>query len=449
MGGSFVTRMAELFQAEPRWFDIFDYLVLGDGEEPLLALVRQGGRPTEPATIPNLCFRVGTEVRQSAIKSRTNLGSLPVPMLEFDGIDLAAYVAPLPVVALPISRGCYWGKCTFCNISNQAEEPYRVRPVDKVVSDIKILQRVLSTSYFDFCVDSYHPSGLSKLSQALIDAELEIRWNAEVLLDPKFTSDCLANMARSGCRHLRFGFESANSNTLEIMRKRNDKVVVDRILHDCCALDIKVSLMSIIGFPTETVEEAWNTVNYYLEHANYISFVTLHRFNVSAGSPIMRNPSLCNIELQRIRGLLQPRYRYVNKNARGMSPDEVKALLPKLEEQIYLRYPQHAEIHTVGIGGWLTFLACCKHDASFFKRPIDLPDQSHLRGVDEKKPKNPKGAYVAFQFDVPTVERIARGEIAFSKICEVPHCVILSEDGRKLFVLPGHFKTELEEIYAG
>lgn len=439
VGGSFVTRMAESFLDQPAWFDLFDYLVLNDGEEALLALVREGGRPREPRTIPNLCFRDGTTVRKSPLVSRTNLSRLPVPMLDFDGIDLTRYVAPAPVVALPISRGCYWGKCTFCNISNQAEEPYRIRPVDKVVEDIRLLQRTVDTPYFDFCIDSYHPAGLAKLSRALLDAGLSIRWNAEVLLDPKFDAGCLAVMAESGCRHLRFGFETANEGTLEVMRKRNIREVVDRILRDCRSLDIKVSLMSIIGFPTETREQAWHTINYYCDHADDISFVTLHRFNVSAGSPIMHDPSLCGIALERIPGLLQPRHRYTNLNPHGLSPEAVKALMPELEETIRRHFPQHAEIHTVGIGGWLTFLACCRHEAGYFKRSPTAAARRSNAGATASA-----GAFANFSFDIPMLEAIARGGADHASVGDDPHCVMLSDDGERLIVMSGTFKEHLE-----
>jgi hypothetical protein len=219
------------------------------------------------------------------------------------------------------------------------------------------------------------------------------------------------------------------------MRKRNDREVIDRILRDCHHLDIKVSLMSIIGFPTETEQEAWNTIKYYLDHSEQISFVTLHRFSVSAGSPIMHNPLLCNIELERIPGLLQPRYRYSNKNPGGISPDEVEALVPELEKVIRHKYPQHAEIHTVGIGGWLTFLACCRHSSSFFKRPTEI---KMLNQTPSGKAvvQELEGTDVIFGFDVPAVEKLARGGSVLSRISEEPHCVILSSDGRRLVVVP-------------
>lgn len=450
VGGSYVTQMAETFLVDHRWFDNFDFLVLGDGEAALVALAREGWRPADPAAIPNLCFRAGTEVRRSHQRSRTDLRQLPVPMLEFDGIDLDAYVAPAPVVALPISRGCYWGKCTFCNISNQAEDPYRVRSVDQVVGDIEALISTVGTPYFDFCVNSYHPAGLHKLSLALIEAGLDIRWNAEVLLDPKFTPECLAAMAQSGCRHLRFGFKSANAATLAIMQKRNDRAVVDRILHDCRALDIKVSLMSIIGFPTESADEAWNTIDYYLERSEKIAFVTLHRFNVSAGSPIMQNPSLCNIALERIPGLLQPRYRYTNNNPQGMSSPEVAALLPQCEAAIRRKYPQHAEIHTAGIGGWLTFLACCRHEASFFKQPIDVetrsPTAGRARGSERHDDAPPVG-FASFAFDVPALEEIARGRRAPRVLGTDPHSALLSADGQTVTVFPGDLAMEFAAVY--
>lgn len=443
LGGSYVTSIAESFHSSPEWFDYCDYIVIGDGEDALQALASRQGATPDLAAVPNLHYRLGREVRVSGVTSRTNLARLPVPMLEFDGIDHSAYVAPYPVVALPISRGCYWGKCTFCNISNQAMDAYRVRPIASVVEDIRELRERIGTPYFDFCVDSYHPAGLQKLSQALLDAQLDVRWNAEVLLDPKFTLECLATMASSGCRHLRFGFESVNPETLRVMQKRHDLITVNRILEDCATLDIKVSLMSIIGFPTESEQDAWKTVEFYRRRSDVISFVTLHRFNVSAGSPIMHEPAVCNIDLIRLPGLVQPRHTYVNKNAHGMSKGRVAVAVKAMEVAIREKYPQHAEIHTVGIGGWLTFLACCRHDRAHFKQPFRLATTEELQRF-----VGALGAYVAVQLDASALEYISRGAPP-ARIAQGRSCVLLSADRNMVVVVPAPWEDELGEFFDG
>ncbi|ESY71142.1 MULTISPECIES: radical SAM protein [Mesorhizobium] len=431
-GGSYMTRMAQSFTSERRWFDFFDYLVLGDGEDALLSLAELGenGTADEQAKIPNLHFVANGSIQKSHRIARTKLDDLPIPMLEFDGIDHATYVAPHPIVALPISKGCYWGKCTFCNISNQSEEPYRFRAVENVVADIEALSAVVGTRYFDFCIDAYHPKGLAELATAISKAKLNILWNAEVLLDRNFDTARLTQMAESGCKHLRFGLESVNESTLAAMNKRNDLEIVKRILGDCYDLDIKVSLMSIIGFPTETEEDAWRTIRFYLDNAEKISFVTLHRFNVSAGSPLMYNPKLANIELIAERGLIQPRFSYRNRNKDGMPPERVATVVWQMENSIKDRYPQHAEIHTVGIGGWLTFLACCRQRVSFFKQPVAIPHLS--RSLESENSLRERS--VNFTFDLVSVESIARGAKASRHELSGSRAA-LSEDDSKVFVL--------------
>ncbi|MER9845394.1 radical SAM protein [Mesorhizobium australicum] len=431
-GGSYMTRMAQSFTSERRWFDFFDYLVVGDGEDALLSLAQLGGNGTadELAKIPNLHFVANGSVQKSHRVARTKLDDLPIPMLEFDGIDHSSYVAPHPIVALPISKGCYWGKCTFCNISNQAEEPYRFRAVQNVIADIEALSAVVGTRYFDFCIDAYHPKGLAELATAISKAKLSIFWNAEVLLDRNFDAARLAQMAESGCKHLRFGLESVNEGTLAVMNKRNDLEVVKRILGDCYDLDIKVSLMSIIGFPTESEADAWHTIKFYLENAEKISFVTLHKFNVSAGSPLMYNPTLANIDLIAEPGLLQPRFSYRNRNREGIPPDRTAAVVRQMENSIKDRYPQHAEIHTVGIGGWLTFLACCRQRVSFFKQPVAIPRLSRaLESASSLRERS-----VHFTFDLAAVESVARG-VKASHYESSGSRAALSEDDSKVFVL--------------
>jgi len=369
-------------------------------------------------------------------------------MLDFAGIELDRYLTPVPIVALPISRGCYWGKCTFCNISNQTTSPYRVRPTAQIVADIRALSASLATSCFDFCVDAFHPQGLAQLAGELLREGLDVRWNAEVLLDRQFTAERLRLMAESGCRHLRFGFESANPETLAAMNKRNDPEVVRRILGDCAGLDIKVSLMSIIGFPTETEEQAWRTLRFYVEQKELVSFVTLHSFNVSAGSPIMRSPELCGIELVPRPGLLQPSFDYRNGNPEGMSAERAEALVAEMEEVIRQHFPQHAEIHTVGIGGWLTFLACCRHEARFFKRPIEA---GRLLLPGEEVPDGRLGllgSFVELPFDMVGLEEAARAGTAW-QVRDTPSCVLLSEGGDRLHVLPHACGTGLRRAYDG
>ena len=445
LGGSYVSVMAETWN-DPRWFDLFNYLVMNDGEEPLRQLAEGQKGPSE---IPNLLYREGTTVRKSSSLWKASLRDLPVPMLDFNGLVLERYVTPHLIVPLPISRGCYWGKCTFCNISNQVEDRYRVRPADLIVEDIRHLQKSLNTPYFDFCIDSFHPRGLADISQSLVSAKLKIFWNAEVLLDPEFTRERLQHMSESGCRHLRFGLESVNLDTLAIMNKRNDMNVVRRILSDCCDFSIKVSLMSIVGFPTETREGADRTLQFYIAEKEKISFVTLHQFNISAGSPLMHNPNLAGVELKRRPGLLQPSFEYENRNAKGMSPREAAETVAEMEKAVREHYPQHAEIHTVGIGGWLTFLACCRHDSQFFKRPIRSYDiQEHY------KPESPRGGIMAyggfgeFRFDVAELERMVSKNNSWN-VRRVPCCVVMNPDEKQIHVFPAVYVEWLRLAYSG
>lgn len=450
-GGSYLSTMIESFRSEPRWFDFFDFIVMHDGEEALCKLADTTLHSGDVTSVPNLLYRENNEVKTSTKTSRTSLRDLPTPMLDFDGINPEQYLTPHQVIALPISRGCYWGKCTFCNISNQTTDPYRVRPTSLIVEDIRALSADCQTPYFDFCVDSFHPRGLEELSNAIMEAGLQVFWNAEVLLDPEFTRERLEVMAASGCKHLRFGLESVNGETLSVMDKRNDLMVVKRIIGDCRAYDIKVSLMSIIGFPTESAEQAWNTLNFYLDQKDSISFVTLHRFNVAAGSPLMHRPELCGIELVRRAGLLQPSFDYINLNAQGIPADDVPQLVSEMEEVIRSYYPQHAEIHTVGIGGWLTFLACCNHEAGFFKTSLAQPSKNQelvAQRLERREPVRMLGAFRRFSFDVNGLETAARSQQEW-QVRRNPSCVMLNPDRRQIHILPPTHIPMLQRAQVG
>ena len=136
-----------------------------------------------------------------------------------DGLRLDDYLVPQYPIALPLSRGCYWGRCVFCNISSQTSSSYRRRSVANAIADIKAAMAETGSRWFDFPVDSFRPKHLRELALAIVQEGLSIEWGAEVLLDRGFNDEVLADLVRSGCRCLRFGMESACPQTLRAMNK--------------------------------------------------------------------------------------------------------------------------------------------------------------------------------------------------------------------------------------
>ncbi|MBI5547459.1 MAG: hypothetical protein HY901_26555, partial [Deltaproteobacteria bacterium] len=221
VGGGYLTALGQTSRAIPRELLPADAVLLHDGEEALSRwLSRVLDRPDH-------------SMEPTSGEPCTSLDTVPSPSWVSDGLDLSRYLVPRYAIPLPLTRGCHWGRCHYCNISAQTSSAYRLRPLDLALSDIRQAMSQTGSNWFDFPVDSFRPDHLHRLAVELIEQRLQIRWAAEVLMHPGLTAEVIHDLARSGCCGLRFGMESASSEVLTAMNKPRPPQLASRILRDC------------------------------------------------------------------------------------------------------------------------------------------------------------------------------------------------------------------------
>lgn len=365
LGGAYLTAVEEQVEGIPARVVPADCIILHDGEAGLdawLRLVLSG--EGELTAIPNSwtvdragdgCFRR----RGARDLIHTDLDTLPVPMWTLDGLSLERYLVPRYPIPLPLSRGCYWGRCSFCNISCQTVATYRTRPVAKAIEDMRIAIEQTGSNWFDLPVDSFRPKELHDLALAIIEAGLDVEWGAEVLLDPGFKDEVLADLARSGCRCLRFGLESACEETLKAMNKPTRPKEAQRILRTCKREGIQTAVMLIAGFPTETQAQLMRTYDYLVENKDCIDFLTIHQFSLVPGSPMAEDPHKFGLYALPQEAVLWTSIPFVNTNLVTMHNDDLPRVVRAMREGLKEHYPDLSELWTMAIGGWMTFPACC------------------------------------------------------------------------------------------
>ena len=363
VGGAYLTAVEEQVDGIPARVAPADCIILHDGEEGLDAWLRLalGGQGALEA-IPN-SWTAGPDGRFQRQGERnlvhTDLDQLPVPMWTLDGLNLSLYLVPRYPIPLPLSRGCYWGRCSFCNISCQTVATYRTRPVHKAVEDMRQAIEQTGSNWFDFPVDSYRPKELHELALAIIEAGLDVEWGAEVLLDPGFKDEVIADLARSGCRCLRFGLESACEETLKAMNKPTRPKEARRILRACKANGIQTAVMLIAGFPTETQLQLSRTYDYLVENRDCIDFLTIHQFSLVPGSPMAQDPHKFGLYALPQEAVLWTSIPFINTNTVSMHNDDLPRVVQAMREGLKEHYPDLSELWTMAIGGWMTFPACC------------------------------------------------------------------------------------------
>jgi radical SAM superfamily enzyme YgiQ (UPF0313 family) len=365
LGGSYLTATAGDVRRLPPALVPADAIILHDGEQALdqwLEVVLNGRG--DPGAVPNLWLPSG---RGHAPVSpgpphHTDLTALPVPMWTGEGLELDRYLVPKYAVPLPLARGCHWGRCVYCNISSQTSGHYRWRGGELALGDLRAIMAETGSNWFDFPVDSFHPRDLSELSRAILGAGLAVEWGAEVLLDAGFTEPLVAELARAGCRCLRFGLESGAQATLRAMRKPTRPESAARVLAACRQHGIRTGVMVIAGFPTETQAELGATYDFLVNHREQIDFVAIHPYSLVPGSAMAQDPGRFGLYLRPGAPVFTSSVPFTNTNPVGMQNEDLPRVIQAMREGLGEQYPELGELWTAAIGGWMTFPACCVTD---------------------------------------------------------------------------------------
>jgi len=324
VGGGYLTALGERAREIPPSVLPADLLVLHDGEAALDGWLAQSPASTTSST-RSTKSTPSTSSTNSTNSTCLDLATVPSPSWTAEGLDLSRYLVPRYAVPVPLTRGCHWGRCRYCNISSQTSSSYRVRPGGLAVQDLRAAMAETGSNWFDLPTDSFRPDHLHAFARAILEARLDIRWAAEVLLHPQLSTEVIADLARSGCVCLRFGVESASAEVLAAMNKPRPPGLASRILRDCRAAGIRTSAMLIIGFPTETHRQRMEPFDFLVDHRDALDFVALHEFNLVPGSQMAADPASFGLIVLPSQAVLQPALPYHEARRRVVLGDVLLA----------------------------------------------------------------------------------------------------------------------------
>jgi anaerobic magnesium-protoporphyrin IX monomethyl ester cyclase len=279
-------------------WDIFaavDLLVPGEGESPLVDILCAVRDRTGFDQLAGVLTR-GADTRGMRLNYE-HVGRLPAP--RYDMWDWPAYWSPEPVVLYSPTRGCYWNKCTFCDYglnTDRPTAPSRERPVETVLADLRQIASFSRTAYFS--VDAMSPRYLRQLATSMADADLGLRWSAELRLERTFPRRGIADLLRrAGCVSVAFGYESGTQRILDLINKGVDIAAVPGILRHLADAGIGVQMMGFTGFPSETPLEASETYDFLIRHKALWTLAGVGGFSLTAGSIVARQPHRFGVEV--------------------------------------------------------------------------------------------------------------------------------------------------------
>ncbi len=311
LGGGFVnTELREL--SEPRVFDHFDHVTVDDGERPLLALLEHlaGGREQQKL--------VRTFVRTADGVRYIDAGEPDIPFAEvgtptWDGLPLDRYLSLLDMLnpmhrlwsdarwnKLTVAHGCYWKKCSFCDVSLDYISRYDAATAEILVDRIETIIEETGQSGFHFVDEAAPPKALKALAVELQKRNRAISWWGNIRFEKSFTPELCAQLADSGCIAVSGGLEVASDRLLKLMQKGVSVEQVARVTHAFTDAGILVHAYLMYGFPTQTVQDTVDALEYVrqLFAANCIQSGFFHRFACTVHSPVGQHPERYGITLK-------------------------------------------------------------------------------------------------------------------------------------------------------
>ncbi|MEW6544117.1 MAG: radical SAM protein, partial [Nitrospirota bacterium] len=298
VGGNVITRLQEELPRHGRFFtEVFDSAIMYEGEHALLWLLEALAGERAIETVPNLMYRDGARVHVNKEIYTEKMTALPLP--DFEGMPLDRYFVPVRILPYLATRGCYWGRCTFCDHGQGYFDQYRGLPAHEVVKQVKALKEQYGATHFLFADESYPPALFKKVTQLLVEQEVGVKWTTLIRFEESLHEQDLVLAAKAGCCTLYYGMESANERVLELMDKHVKKSVIARNLQDAAKAGIWNHVMAFYGFPGETRAEAEETRQFVLDNRPHIHSVELFYFVAYRHTPMVRNPEKFGITIHK------------------------------------------------------------------------------------------------------------------------------------------------------
>jgi anaerobic magnesium-protoporphyrin IX monomethyl ester cyclase len=299
VGGPAITqlliRMRERGPALAAALGPFDTAVVYEGEHTLLALVRaldeHGDDPRALRGIPNLVQRdrmLGARFLPG--EASEDMRALPPP--DFDGMPLDKYLSPVLTLPYDPTRGCYWGKCTFCHygLAEVGTASYRERSVESCVAHLASLSARYGTRHFYLSQDSVAPKTIVKLAGALADAGLDLRWATDLKPERYLTAARAEELRRGGAVACALGVESASPRVLGLIDKGAPVEVVSDVIGRLSAAGIAAEAMCFTGFPTETLADALMTLSFLDDRRDQVAAFLVGQFDLTHGALVAQAP---------------------------------------------------------------------------------------------------------------------------------------------------------------
>lgn len=311
LGGGYInTELRSLKDA--RLFEFVDYILLDDGERPLLNLFAYFKDSSLHNHLVRTYYLDKGKIIYANNRDYHDVAHKDIGTPTYDGLPINHYLSLCEMLnpmhrlwsdgrwnKLTIAHGCYWSKCSFCDLNLDYISRYDEAGADIIVQRIETLIAETGQTGFHFVDEAAPPKVLFSMAQKIIDKGLIITWWGNIRFEKTFTPEKCQLLANSGCVAISGGLEVASDRLLALMKKGVTVQQVARITKGFSDAGILVHTYLMYGFPTQTEAETILSLEYVRQlmlnqcfHSAY-----WHRFAATIHSPVGMNPNEYGVTL--------------------------------------------------------------------------------------------------------------------------------------------------------
>ncbi|MDX1350408.1 MAG: radical SAM protein [Putridiphycobacter sp.] len=297
--------------SDKRVFKYVDFICLDDGEAPIEQLHHHVCKGAKLATLKRTFSIVQNEITYINNPAVKDYVQNKVGTPDYTDLKLNKYISVIEVInpmhslwsdgrwnKLTLAHGCYWGKCTFCDISLDYIKNYEASAISTTCDRIEAIVKATGETGFHFVDEAAPPALMRDLALEIIRRDLQITWWTNIRFEKSFTADLCELLKMSGCIAVSGGIEVASDRLLALIDKGVDLQQLAQVTTNFTEAGIMVHGYLMYGFPTQTDLETINSLEVVRQffELGIIQSGFWHQFAMTTHSPVGMNPEKFNVK---------------------------------------------------------------------------------------------------------------------------------------------------------